>query len=681
MFDHGWPIPLESLTAAVSLAVCSDSHASDRGEPFPGPLVELRKATIDLRESWAFLPDPDDRGVVSGWASETFDDSKWSRLRAGLPWDAQGFPDLDGIGWYRRWVAVPADWASSSITFQSAGIDDEYDLYVNGAFAGHRGDRSVRSVANTDTSIDITTQTRAGRENLLAVRVRDWGGSGGLSRSVSLQKKVPLAGHRELLPEPVLSSRPDLVELYWKAWSIAWEKIRFGTAANGLSEAYMDEGFSDQIYQWDSCFMALFGRYGRRLFPVHATLDNFYRKQRGDGYIQRVYNETDGTACGEPTHEEPMVNPPLFAWVEWELYRGTGDKGRLEVVYPKLTAYYRWLRGNLASSHGLYYQTPLGCGMDNTPRPEVEVWVDMSMQQALAARSLARISSVLGNHGDAGLWDQEHSRLRRQIQRVLWNDERKFFFDLQWSGSHSPVKHIGAFWALLSGVANEEQATALVAELRNPRTFGTPFVFPSLAANDPSYDRDGHYWLGSVWAPANYMVFKGLDAVGEKLLARSAAERHLDQLWKVYSNPPSDRSRIAPEETGDDLHTLWEAYSSQNALPATRWDGRFYTRQSFVGWTGVGPIAALIEDVLGFDVDASRSTVTWSVGRTDSHGLRRFAIGDGTASVVAAERSAASDPVAITIDTTVPFILVVVRENRPDQVVHAPAGQTRAVVP
>jgi hypothetical protein len=133
----------------------------------------------------------------------------------------------------------------------------------------------------------------------------------------------------------------------------------------------MDEGFNELIYQWDSCFMTAFAVYAREVFPVMASLDNFYDKQREDGYIQRVYWEKDGSLVNAPTSDEPMVNPPLFAWMEWRCYQITGDSSRIRRVLPVLTSYDEWLTHNCRSdkNRDLYYISMLGSGMDNTPRP------------------------------------------------------------------------------------------------------------------------------------------------------------------------------------------------------------------------------------------------------------------------------------------------------------------------
>ncbi len=42
---------------------------------------------------------------------------------------------------------------------------------------------------------------------------------------------------KDKLPEPVLETQPELVELYYAAWQMAWNKIRQGTEENGFATA------------------------------------------------------------------------------------------------------------------------------------------------------------------------------------------------------------------------------------------------------------------------------------------------------------------------------------------------------------------------------------------------------------------------------------------------------------
>lgn len=654
--------------------------------PLPvASLDELRAAVVSLRPAWRFHTDPDDSGAAAGWAGESFDDGAWETLDAGRTWEDQGHPGYDGVAWYRRRVTVPAAWQGSPVRFVADGVDDEYDLYVNGQLIKHHGERPSRSVWGWRTETRIDAALRFGQENLIVVRVNDWGDGGGLWRNVVLKRTVDLAPYRSYLPGPILDGNPEWVSLYWLAWQLALQKISFGTADNGLRPVYLDEGFNEQIYQWDSTFMSLYARYATRLLPPMSALDNFYDRQRSDGYIQRVYSETDGRALAEPTPDEPMVNPPLFAWAEWLYFRTTGDASRLPVVFPKLELYFEWLKNNLRAPEGkgLYYQTDLGSGMDNTPRGDAwhAAWVDMSLEQALAARVLGDLARALNRPDRAAVWDAERAALVMDIDQLLWNDTDGYYYDLQRTGTQAGVRHVGAFWALVAGVADASKAARLIDHLRNPQEFHRGHLFPSLAASDPNYSQQGHYWRGGVWAPTNYMIARGLLASGADDLAREAAASHLGQLAQIVSAPPTDESRVAPEERDGDYATLWECYSPDASMPGTRWDDQYYCRQDFVGWTGLGPIATLIEVVLGLEVVGAENTIVWTITRTDRHGLENLALGaDNRVDLVADPRALETDPVTVTVHADRPFTLEVRRPGHPPSVHALCSGMTQLLV-
>ncbi|OGU34149.1 MAG: hypothetical protein A2068_02540 [Ignavibacteria bacterium GWB2_35_6b] len=438
---------------------------------------------------------------------------------------------------------------------------------------------------------------------------------------------------KQYLPEPILENNPEWIELYYTAWEMAWNKIARGNAKNGFVKFYMDEGFNELVYQWDSNFMAAFGIYANDLFPAIQSLDNFYNKQRDDGYIQRVYWESTGKIANEPTEDEPMVNPPLFAWIELRNYKLTGDKNRLRIVLPVLVKYYSWIEKNMRTKwgNGLYYNTPLGSGMDNTPREGVDKggYIDMSAQQALAAKCISEIAEIINKDLVQKTFHDKYESLKLTINYNCWNDETKFYYDFKQDGSLSSTKHIGAFWTLTSEVADENKFQELKKHLTNPAEFWRPHLVPTLSGDDPRFDDRGHYWLGSVWAPTNFMVVKGLEEYGDYNLAYQIAENHIKNISEVYYNFKPEENNIAFEERyADDYKTIWECYSSEYKIPATRWDNTFYSRQDFVGWSGLGPIAMLIENIIGINIDVPNNEIIWRINRADKHGIKNLNFGD-----------------------------------------------------
>jgi hypothetical protein len=461
---------------------------------------------------------------------------------------------------------------------------------------------------------------------------------------------------RRRLPEPILEANPEWVELYWAAWRFMHEKITPGDVTKGFVPLYIDEGFNENIFQWDSCFMAAYAVYGRSVFPAMAALDNFYNLQRAsDGYICRCYNEQTGLATGEND-----INPPLFAWLEWRYWKQTGDRSRLARVLPVLDKYFQWVKANARSEHGrgLYFVTDLGSGMDNSPREAFVKhggWVDLSAQQALAALSLSRLANVAGDRTMAERYEGEYHDLKSLINTTLWDETDGNYFDRDENGVLHRRRTIASFWPLLAEIADSTRAGRMIEEhLKNPAEFYRPHLFPTLAANDTDYDGRGHYWRGGVWAPTTYAVTQGIGLHDPKF-AREAAINHIANMSEVFQNfqPGSYIHPLPPltepntPRNGDGRRQIWEAYSPEYPAPGTRWDARLLVRQKFCGWSGLGPVAMLIENVLGFDVDAPANTVTWTVTRRDRHGIRRLLVGENAVTLIARGRLREGDPLVI----------------------------------
>ena len=207
------------------------------------------------------------------------------------------------------------------------------------------------------------------------------------------------------LPNPFMEHNREWVDLYWRTWAIVHSKVFDPPPESGFVK-FVDEGFSTNIFQWDTCFIMGFLRYATDYLPVHGTLDNFYIKQHDDGFICREINQLTGEDFW-PREHLSNINPPLFSWAEAGFYKITGNKTRVADVLPALIRYYNWLKENRRHSDGVgYWTTSLSSGMDNTPRVFDKggvdahlhyghVWLCMTVQQALNAQMI----SYLANEG------------------------------------------------------------------------------------------------------------------------------------------------------------------------------------------------------------------------------------------------------------------------------------------
>ena len=136
----------------------------------------------------------------------------------------------------------------------------------------------------------------------------------------------PGAEWKSQIPVPVCDEHPEYTELYWKAWELAHDHIK---EVPGLPQTpYMDEAASPyDIWIWDTCFMAMFCKYGRNRFPGVESLNNFYEVLYGDAVLPRLPHPELPEGIQFCIHIAD--NPPLFAWTEYENLLMSGDLAHL----------------------------------------------------------------------------------------------------------------------------------------------------------------------------------------------------------------------------------------------------------------------------------------------------------------------------------------------------------------
>ena len=107
--------------------------------------------------------------------------------------DERFAPTAAGLGVTVAWGLpyflghVPAAWAGKDIFLSFEGVDDAYELFVNGHAAGKGGDKTTHQDALQEKkSHNITAWVTPGQKALIAVRVDDWHGAGGIFRPVTL---------------------------------------------------------------------------------------------------------------------------------------------------------------------------------------------------------------------------------------------------------------------------------------------------------------------------------------------------------------------------------------------------------------------------------------------------------------------------------------------------------------
>ena len=428
----------------------------------------------------------------------------------------------------------------------------------------------------------------------------------------------------EVIPTPVFDARPEYVDLYWTAWQQAKDHIKYQSGL--VQPRYMDEGFRDDaIWIWDSEFMVMFCKYAPKLYPGIETLDNFYYTLHEN--------------AGSPLSVWHPDNPPFFAWVENDYYKFTGDKAHIEELIKDK----RFLQKHFELFNSMNHDTQFPfeisndgirieykgigynwqswqSGMDNTPRKRVTplFWIDAISQQALSALYISRLAKVAGDEATGQEFMDKYEDLKEKVNKYYWDEEDGCYYDIREDDlSKTKILTPASFWPMLAEIPSAEQAEKMVRFALQEGKLGGEIPWTSVARDDEDFDPDGDYWRGSVWLPTAYMGIKALEKYGYFTEADSTAEAVLEHQWRTYSEY--------------EPHTIWECYSPTRPAPASKNSGKIHVKEvkaDFCGWSALGPISLLIENVLGFyDVDAASSTVRWNLHQNCRHGIENLSFG------------------------------------------------------
>ncbi len=272
------------LCLAIFLLVVSQSLAKEEN-------------VITLGKGWKFI-----KGDNPQWADPKFDDSNWRDIRPDKVWQVQ-YPDLEkynGYAWYRIKFILPASlkkkvFFKEQLQFILGKIDDFDQTFLNGQFMGQNcitalpGDTTImgsfppqRTYYDRDRKYILNTndpRIRWDKENILAIRVLDTGGVGGvysqipeirmiqisdvlslnihqtpfaaekgiISKSINVRNNQPsldIQGKIEIVVESMNDSKP----VFQKSWDMEVKRNSFYT------QSYEFQGVINQPYKVDYTF-------------------------------------------------------------------------------------------------------------------------------------------------------------------------------------------------------------------------------------------------------------------------------------------------------------------------------------------------------------------------------------------------------------------------------------------
>ncbi|MGI3785102.1 MAG: MGH1-like glycoside hydrolase domain-containing protein [Janthinobacterium lividum] len=195
-------------------------------------------------------------------------------------------------------------------------------------------------------------------------------------------------------------------------------------------------------------------------------------------------------------------------------------------------------------------------------------------QQALAARSIARLALLVDDAGLADEYQARHEALCLALQHHRDDVDATCYDRLD--TAPCPLRRIdtpAAYWPLLADACSPAQAQSLADLLNDPRRLGGPVPWPSVARDDPAFRVDGQYWRGSVWGPLAYVSARALADHGHRELARTAPTALLEHTASTYADcsPATTREAYAPVEAAPAATRTGVRSSGRSSAAGRRW--------------------------------------------------------------------------------------------------------------
>jgi len=154
--------------------------------PFLFFSIFLSAQDIKLDKGWLFKT-----GDSPEWSRPTFPDSGWKPIEVGKYWESQGYEGYNGFAWYRIHFVIPSSireqaFLKEKLRIELGKIDDGDEVFLNGQFLGRNAGSNSNILQGPYDATRIYTlplndsRIYWNRENVIAVRVYDSGGDGGM---------------------------------------------------------------------------------------------------------------------------------------------------------------------------------------------------------------------------------------------------------------------------------------------------------------------------------------------------------------------------------------------------------------------------------------------------------------------------------------------------------------------
>ena len=283
---------------------------------------------ISLKSGWKFI-----FADSAQFALPQYNDSDWASIDVSRWWNEQGYPRKAGFAWYRLHVYIPSAlieqaYIKDSLVFHLGKIDDFDQVFLNGQLLGENshtfppgslpsegfcaGQRSYWNLPRRYAIAITDPRIRWDQENVLAIRVYNWGGPGGL---FGKQRRIAMA---DLIEYLVIEKHAGVFEPRGQSWlkHIVFRNRSLRYKLQGMLKLTLYDNLTEKLLQETEYAINLMPAQQQPIlfqFPQYdhstriryeITLQHSSRKWRHQEGIPYLLTP--------PPPPEPRINPPYI---------------------------------------------------------------------------------------------------------------------------------------------------------------------------------------------------------------------------------------------------------------------------------------------------------------------------------------------------------------------------------
>lgn len=250
--------------------------------------------------------------------------------------------------------------------------------------------------------------------------------------------------------------------------------------------------------------------------------------------------------------------PPFFSSLIWELFESTKDKKILKKYMdfaqdeyktvwttlepPLIGSYHHKVKGYFLSRYGdrdagYNFSSELESGWDFTSRfnnlCSNFLPVDLNSYLYKYETDFIETAKALKDKKAQKFWEKKQKERLQEIQGLLWNEDKGFFFDFDYvQKKQSNFYSLAGFTPLWAAVATKEQAEKAVKKLP---LFETKYGLTITDKKSLKGILNPQQWdYPTIWPPLEYLTVLGLIKYGYKKEAKRIIQKSLDAWNNIF---------------------------------------------------------------------------------------------------------------------------------------------------